>query len=181
MALLSCKLASRCGQIVLGGDNLARRDLSPARMATDAWRHEFLQFCVDCEVLRFGDRTFYKAWWNATDFETYWRTWNMPVHCWIVRHVYFPLLRHVTDNKALTGSLCFTLSAVLHELVSTSSFSPEAVLPVAGLLRPMAALHKNTKWQCTLDCTHYCYHPAVWAAMLDGFYRRLVHYFERDL
>lgn len=26
-------------------------------MATDAWRHEFLQFCVDCEVLRFGEFT----------------------------------------------------------------------------------------------------------------------------
>ena len=53
------------------------------------------------------------------------------------------------------------------------------IVPVAALLRPMAALHKNTKWACTLDCTHYCYHPEVWAALLDGFYRRLVHHFAK--
>jgi diacylglycerol O-acyltransferase-1 len=69
------------------------------------------------EVLRFGDRTFYKDWWNATDLEGYWRTWNMPVHCWIVRHAYFPLMRHVTQDKLYAGFACFTLSAVLHELV----------------------------------------------------------------
>ena len=45
------------------------------------------------------------------------------------------------------------------------------------LLRPMAALHKNTKWQCTLDCTHYCYHPELWQALLDGVYRRLLNHF----
>ena len=69
------------------------------------------------EILRFGDRVFYKAWWNATDFETYWRTWNIPVHHWIVRHAYFPILRHVTSSKSTTGFLCFFLSAVLHEVV----------------------------------------------------------------
>ena len=69
------------------------------------------------ELTRFGDRVFYRAWWNATDFETYWRTWNMPVHMWVVRHAYFPIQRHVTSSKVLTGLYCFTLSAVLHELV----------------------------------------------------------------
>lgn len=39
------------------------------------------------EVLRFGDRLFYKAWWNAVTFEAYWRLWNLPVHHWISRHV----------------------------------------------------------------------------------------------
>jgi len=39
------------------------------------------------------------------------------VHNFIVRHIYFPILRHVTSNKSLNGLLCFTLSAVLHEVV----------------------------------------------------------------
>ena len=69
------------------------------------------------ELLRFGDRLFYKAWWNATDFEGYWRTWNMPVHCWVVRHAYFPIQRHLTRSKTATGFLCFTISAALHEIV----------------------------------------------------------------
>jgi hypothetical protein len=69
-------------------------------------------------------------------------------------------------------------NAVLHELVSARGFArDEFVVPVAQLLRPMHALHKSTKWQCTLDCTHYCYHPHVWRAMLDGVYRRIINHF----
>ena len=32
------------------------------------------------ELTRFGDREFYKDWWNASTVGEYWRTWNMPVH-----------------------------------------------------------------------------------------------------
>ncbi|PIN22961.1 Sterol O-acyltransferase/Diacylglycerol O-acyltransferase [Handroanthus impetiginosus] len=46
------------------------------------------------ELLRFGDREFYKDWWNARTVEEYWRMWNMPVHKWMVRHIYFPCLRN---------------------------------------------------------------------------------------
>ncbi|KAJ4851152.1 Diacylglycerol O-acyltransferase 1 [Turnera subulata] len=46
------------------------------------------------ELLRFGDREFYKDWWNAKTVEEYWRMWNMPVHKWMVRHIYFPCLRN---------------------------------------------------------------------------------------
>ncbi|KAL3928557.1 MAG: hypothetical protein SGPRY_002337 [Prymnesium sp.] len=56
-------------------------------------------------------------WWNAREFEQYWRLWNIPVHNFIVRHCYFPLLRHISTNKSLVGALCFTLSALLHEAV----------------------------------------------------------------
>ncbi|KAM3407845.1 hypothetical protein ACQJBY_001280 [Aegilops geniculata] len=45
------------------------------------------------EILRFGDREFYKDWWNAKTIDEYWRKWNMPVHKWIVRHIYFPCMR----------------------------------------------------------------------------------------
>ena len=65
---------------------------------------------------------------------------------------------------------------VLHQLVSARRFPTASVVPVAKLLRPIAAAHKNTKWACTLDCTHYCYHPDLWAALLDGLYRRLLNW-----
>jgi len=80
-----------------------------------AFFHVWLNLLAECT--RFGDRMFYRAWWNATDFEGYWRTWNMPVHMWVVRHAYFPIQRHLTRSKSLTGLLCFTLSAALHEVV----------------------------------------------------------------
>ncbi|KAI8108683.1 hypothetical protein M9435_005100 [Picochlorum sp. BPE23] len=42
---------------------------------------------VLAEITRFGDREFYKEWWNATTLGEYWRLWNMPVHKWMLRHV----------------------------------------------------------------------------------------------
>lgn len=39
------------------------------------------------ELTRFGDRVFYKDWWNARTIDRYWRLWNMPVHHWVTRHI----------------------------------------------------------------------------------------------
>ncbi|KAI3805693.1 hypothetical protein L1987_28283 [Smallanthus sonchifolius] len=67
------------------------------------------------EVLRFGDREFYKDWWNAQTVDEYWRLWNMPVHKWIVRHIYFPCLRSGIP-KGGAHLIAFFMSAVFHEL-----------------------------------------------------------------
>ncbi|KAI4379978.1 hypothetical protein MLD38_006213 [Melastoma candidum] len=70
---------------------------------------------IIAELLRFGDREFYKDWWNAKTVEEYWRMWNMPVHKWLVRHVYFPCLRNgIRKDVALL--IVFLISAVFHEL-----------------------------------------------------------------
>lgn len=39
------------------------------------------------EITRFGDREFYRDWWNSRTVETYWRLWNIPVHNWMLRHL----------------------------------------------------------------------------------------------
>ncbi|XP_007012779.2 PREDICTED: diacylglycerol O-acyltransferase 1 isoform X1 [Theobroma cacao] len=67
------------------------------------------------ELLRFGDREFYKDWWNAKTVEEYWRMWNMPVHKWMVRHIYFPCLRNGIP-KGVAIVIAFLVSAVFHEL-----------------------------------------------------------------
>eukprot|EP00897_Mesotaenium_endlicherianum_P002865 jgi/Mesen1/2606/ME000166S01728 len=64
---------------------------------------------IVAEVLCFGDREFYRDWWNAKTIEE-------PVHRWMVRHVYFPCLRHGI-SKPLAMLIVFTLSAVFHEVV----------------------------------------------------------------
>ncbi|KAI4380764.1 hypothetical protein MLD38_006916 [Melastoma candidum] len=67
------------------------------------------------ELSHFGDREFYKDWWNAKTVEEYWRMWNMPVHKWMVRHIYFPCLRNgIRRDVALL--IAFFISAVFHEL-----------------------------------------------------------------
>ncbi len=68
------------------------------------------------EATRFGDREFYKEWWNATTLGEYWRLWNMPVHKWMVRHVYFPCI-HAGLPKFTAGVIVFFVSAVFHELL----------------------------------------------------------------
>ncbi|KAI4335274.1 hypothetical protein L6164_013936 [Bauhinia variegata] len=67
------------------------------------------------ELLRFGDREFYQDWWNAKSVEEYWRMWNMPVHKWMLRHIYFPCLRNGVP-KGVAALIAFLLSAVFHEL-----------------------------------------------------------------
>ncbi|KAJ4708681.1 O-acyltransferase [Melia azedarach] len=67
------------------------------------------------ELFRFGDREFYKDWWNAQTVEEYWRMWNMPVHKWMVRHIYFPCLRHGIP-KGVAIVIVFFVSAIFHEL-----------------------------------------------------------------
>ena len=68
------------------------------------------------EVTGFADREFYKEWWNATTLGEYWRLWNMPVHKWMLRHVYFPSLR-AGIPKFAAGVICFFVSAIFHELL----------------------------------------------------------------
>jgi len=48
------------------------------------------------------------------------------------------------------------------------------VVPLAALLRPLHGLHHSMKG-CGPDCTHYCFHPVLWSALLDGVYRRIVN------
>ncbi|KAL9325870.1 hypothetical protein ACSQ67_006515 [Phaseolus vulgaris] len=60
------------------------------------------------ELLRFGDREFYKDWWNAKTVED-------PVHKWMIRHLYFPCLRHGIP-KAVALLIAFLVSALFHEL-----------------------------------------------------------------
>jgi diacylglycerol O-acyltransferase-1 len=68
------------------------------------------------ELLKFGDREFYKDWWNSTTLDGYWRNWNLPVHHWLLRHLYYPCMR-AGINKYLAAALIFFVSAVFHEII----------------------------------------------------------------
>lgn len=76
--------------------------------------HSYLNALGEC--LRFGDRLFYKDWWNCQSLDVYWRHWNLPVHAFIARHIYAPLLRaNMSAERAQL--VCFTVSALAHELL----------------------------------------------------------------
>lgn len=74
--------------------------------------HSSLNFTA--ELLRFGDRQFYKDWWNAETVTYFWQNWNIPVHKWCLRHFYKPLLQR-GFSKIVSQSAVFFLSAFFHE------------------------------------------------------------------
>ncbi|GAB1299906.1 Sterol O-acyltransferase 2 [Apodemus speciosus] len=70
------------------------------------------------EMLRFGDRMFYRDWWNSTSFSNYYRTWNVVVHDWLYSYVYQDglwLLGRRARGVAMLG--VFLVSAVVHEYI----------------------------------------------------------------
>lgn len=74
--------------------------------------HSFLNLVG--ELLHFADRNFYCDWWNANNIDIFWRTWNMPVHRWCLRHLYIPVVEmgYGKNTAALT---VFFISAFFHE------------------------------------------------------------------
>ncbi|XP_049709736.1 diacylglycerol O-acyltransferase 1 isoform X3 [Loxodonta africana] len=66
------------------------------------------------ELMRFGDREFYRDWWNSESVSYFWQNWNIPVHKWCLRHFYKPMLRKgVSPGMARIG--VFLASAFFHE------------------------------------------------------------------
>ncbi|UJR36309.1 hypothetical protein I4U23_029036 [Adineta vaga] len=67
------------------------------------------------ELLCFGDRLFYRDWWNATDLYEFWNRWNTSVHDFCKRHVYIPLVTQLGFSKLLGSFVVFAISALFHE------------------------------------------------------------------
>mmetsp|Transcript_45251 Transcript_45251/g.141842 ORF Transcript_45251/g.141842 Transcript_45251/m.141842 type:complete len:809 (-) Transcript_45251:73-2499(-) len=128
---------------------IAERTLKLCVPTTYVWLLGFylffhLHFNLLAELLRFGDRVFYKDWWNATTIETYWRLWNLPVHHWLVRHCYFPCLR-LGMSKDLAIFFVFFVSAFFHEFLVSVPFKnirAWAFLAMMGQI-PLVALSKT--------------------------------------
>ncbi|XP_058130788.1 sterol O-acyltransferase 1-like [Dasypus novemcinctus] len=72
------------------------------------------------EMLRFGDRMFYKDWWNSTSFSSYFRTWNVVVHDWLYYYVYKDLLWFLSKKFKFAAMLAtFVGSGIVHEYILT--------------------------------------------------------------
>ncbi|XGW07157.1 hypothetical protein V3C99_017008 [Haemonchus contortus] len=74
--------------------------------------HAMLNFMA--EVLRFADREFYRDFWNSETIQYFWRTWNIPVHRWAARHIYFPMVRN-NYSRFSAMIVVFFVSAFFHE------------------------------------------------------------------
>ncbi|KAM8785720.1 diacylglycerol O-acyltransferase 1 [Rhynchonycteris naso] len=66
------------------------------------------------ELMQFGDREFYRDWWNSESVTYFWQNWNIPVHKWCIRHFYKPMLRR-GSSKWVAKMGVFLASAFFHE------------------------------------------------------------------
>lgn len=71
--------------------------------------------CI-AELTRFGDRYFYGDWWNCVSWDEFSRIWNVPVHKFLLRHVYHSSMSALQLNKTQATLMTFFLSAAVHEL-----------------------------------------------------------------
>ncbi|EGW32944.1 sterol O-acyltransferase 2 [Spathaspora passalidarum NRRL Y-27907] len=69
------------------------------------------------ELSRYGDREFYGPWWNCSDWGEFARLWNIPVHKFLLRHVYHSSISTFRVNKHAASFFTFFLSSLVHELV----------------------------------------------------------------
>lgn len=71
--------------------------------------------CI-AELTCFADRYFYGDWWNCVSWEEFSRLWNVPVHKFLLRHVYHSSISFLQLNKAQATIATFFISSVVHEL-----------------------------------------------------------------
>lgn len=74
----------------VGGGSGTWLPLSPQVPNHLIWLIFFYWFFHSClntvaELMQFGDREFYRDWWNAESVTYFWQNWNIPVHRWCVR------------------------------------------------------------------------------------------------
>ncbi|XP_072926704.1 diacylglycerol O-acyltransferase 1-like [Hemitrygon akajei] len=74
--------------------------------------HSTLNFIA--ELMRFGDRAFYRDWWNSETLTYFWSNSNTIFHKWCMRHIYRPLVEKGYSKWEGQASV-FLLSALYHE------------------------------------------------------------------
>ncbi|GMG21451.1 unnamed protein product [Ambrosiozyma monospora] len=68
------------------------------------------------ELTCFADREFYRYWWNSVNWNDYARDWNVPIHQFLLRHVYHSSISAFNVSKGSATLLTFFLSSIVHEL-----------------------------------------------------------------
>ncbi|XP_067323316.1 diacylglycerol O-acyltransferase 1 [Anolis sagrei] len=69
---------------------------------------------VIAEIMQFGDREFYRDWWNSESVTYFWQNWNIPVHKWCIRHFYKPMMKKGLGKYPAQVAV-FLASAFFHE------------------------------------------------------------------
>ena len=110
--------------------------------------HCFLN--IMAELLYFGDREFYRDWWNSNSLEEYWKEWNIPVHSWALRHIYYPMRRR-NISRLIGNVTVFFVSAVFHELIIAFSFKMYYFLAFTAMMSNVPLIYIQTRLKRYLE------------------------------
>ncbi|KAJ3326954.1 Sterol O-acyltransferase 1 [Blyttiomyces sp. JEL0837] len=76
------------------------------------------------ELLQFGDREFYRDWWNSYSFSEYYRKWNGVVYDWLFTYVYLEFVSYLESKnykkahaRTLGALFVIEVSAIIHEFI----------------------------------------------------------------
>ncbi|XP_048738315.1 diacylglycerol O-acyltransferase 1-like isoform X2 [Ostrea edulis] len=119
---------------------------------------------VTAELLRFGDREFYKDWWNADSISEFWQNWNVPVHRWALRHLYKPLLRRGV-SKQVASVAVFATSAFFHEYLLSVPLRMFRVWAFSAMLSQVPLAMMTAKF---CKGRHQVGNMIVWMSLIVG-------------
>jgi len=97
------------------------------------------------ELTGYADRLFYLDWWNSTTLGYFWRTWNLPVHNWMLQNIYIPLLNR-GYSKSKAGFACFFVSAVFHEVLISVPFGTLKMWAFMAIIVQMPLIEVTNKF-----------------------------------
>jgi len=105
--------------------------------------------------------------WFFTDIDTFWRTWNSPVHRWAVRHLYIPVIKK-TNSKVAATAVTFFISAFFHEYLVSVPLRTYKVWAFAGMMAQVPL-----SWLCKIVVGMQGQRPrwgnvVVWASLILG-------------
>ncbi|XP_011185430.1 sterol O-acyltransferase 1 [Zeugodacus cucurbitae] len=124
--------------------------------------HSWLNFTA--ELLRFGDRMFYKDWWTSHTYDAYFRNWNVVVHDWLYEYIYKDSYNYLFKGSKLPATLMvFYTSALVHEHIigfALRLFFPVMFCFFGGFAVVMVFLFRNASKRVG--------NFAVWSTLIIG-------------
>ncbi|KAL7670179.1 hypothetical protein ACOME3_005121 [Neoechinorhynchus agilis] len=61
------------------------------------------------------EREFYYDWWNYDDLMHYWHRWNQPVHRYLKKMIYIPMVKKRGYHVLIATEAVFLTSGIIHE------------------------------------------------------------------
>lgn len=102
------------------------------------------------ELTGFSDKNFYEDWWNSKTLGEYWRKWNLPVHNWLTRHLYYPMRRRKI-SRGFAMAIVFAFSAIFHEYMLAGWFGVFTMLGFNSMMSQLPIIILQEKFSKYLN------------------------------